>query len=68
MIAVEHNQGRYNLHKDFDPPKFPPLGLQAEIVDEFLAINGFIECIYHKQTRETYILPEEQWQNIRKGV
>ena len=56
MIPSEHNMGRQNLHKDYDPPKLPSLGQMVSVLEEELAQFGVITCIRHKITCETYQL------------
>lgn len=65
MLAIEHNVGNFNLHSEFDPPKLPRLGEAADVVDEYLALNGIIDCVCHKKTINTYQITEEQWTRIR---
>lgn len=55
------------LHMDFDAPKQPHDSLMIEVVDDYLAVNGVVECIREKKTRTTYLIQPEEWQQIRNG-
>lgn len=56
MLADEHNMGRFNLHREYDPPKMPNLWQMVNVLEEELAQQGILTCIYHKKTQETYQL------------
>lgn len=61
MIPEEHNIGRFSLHHDYSPPKLPNFTTMVEVVDEYLDIQGQIDCIKHNSTREQFIVNREQW-------
>jgi len=63
LLAHEHAE----LHNEYDPPKRPPNSLMIEVVDDFLAINGVIECVREKKTRSTYQIDADAWQVIKGG-
>jgi hypothetical protein len=67
MLAVEHNAGNNNLHDRFDAPKRPHDALMIEVLDDYLTMNGVIECIREKQTRQTYRIEFDEFQAIKKG-
>ncbi len=63
MLAEEHVQ----LHERYDAPKRPKDDLMIEVVDDYLTMNGIIECIREKHTRQTYQILPEEWRHIRRG-
>lgn len=67
MLVEEHNAGRDSLHHVYDAPPVPPDALMIDVVEEYLALNGVIECVKEKQTRQTYRIQPEEWQHIKKG-
>jgi hypothetical protein len=67
MIAVEHNLGADNLHGQYSAPKKPHDSLMIEVLDDYLAEHGVIECIREKQTRQTYFIEFEEFQIIKRG-
>lgn len=67
MEIRQHN----DLHNRYTPPVTPRTELMIDVLDEYLALNGVINCVYEKKTNEVYEIHEEQWQLIResyKGV
>lgn len=56
MLAEEHNMGRYNLHREYDAPKMPSFTQMIGVMEEELAQQGILTCVYHKKTHETYQL------------
>jgi len=67
MLGVEHNLGQENLHSRYDAPKRPHDSLMIEVLDDYLVMNGVIECIREKQTRQTYQIMPEEWRHIKRG-
>lgn len=65
MYAREHNMGRHNLHSEFSPPKLPNLVQMQDVIEEYLSLNGVIDCVCHKKTREQYQITAQQWARIR---
>ncbi len=63
LLAVEH----VSLHEQFDAPKRPHDSLMIEVLDDYLVMNGVIECIREKQTRQTYQIQPEEWRHIKRG-
>ena len=54
-----------NLHHDFDAPPKPKDSLMIDVVEEYLSLNGTIDCIREKRTHEIYQLTSDQWASIR---
>ena len=63
LLADEHAE----LHHDFDAPRRPRDSLMIEVIDDYLVMNGVIECIREKQTRQTYSIQPEEWRHIKRG-
>jgi hypothetical protein len=63
LLADEH----VSLHEQFDAPKRPRDSLMIEVLDDYLVMNGVIECIREKQTRQTYQIQPEEWRHIKRG-
>lgn len=64
MIATEHNMGRFNLHHDYEPPVLPSLDRMVDVVDEYLALNGIIDCRNHGNTNEMYQVTAQKWDRL----
>lgn len=67
MLGEEHNLGHNSLHGTYDAPQRPPDALMIEVLDDYLALNGIIECVREKQTCSTYKIQPEEWAHIKKG-
>lgn len=67
MLVDEHNAGRDSLHHVYDAPPVPPDVLMIDVVEEYLALNGVIECVREKQTKSTYHIQPEEWAHIKLG-
>lgn len=63
LLAPEH----VRLHEDFDAPRRPKDVLMIDVLDDYMALHGVIECIREKQTRSTYLIQPEDWAGIRRG-
>ena len=63
LLAPEHTR----LHEDFDAPRRPKEIVMIDVLDEFIAIHGVIECVREKQTRSTYQIQPEDWVGIKRG-
>lgn len=63
LLALQHVE----LHEDFDAPRRPKDALMIDVLDEFISINGVIECIREKQTRSTYLIQPDDWAGIKRG-
>jgi hypothetical protein len=63
MLAPEH----IILHEDYDAPVRPKDSVMIDVLDEYIALHGFIECIREKQTRSTYIIMPEAYEGIKRG-
>jgi hypothetical protein len=61
MQIPQHNE----LHYRFNPPVIPRTELMIDVLDEYLALNGVINCVYEKKTNETFQIPPERWEVIR---
>ena len=64
VISME-NLEHENLHYRFTPPVIPRTELMIDVLDEYLALNGVINCVREKKTNEVYEIQPEQWQIIR---
>jgi predicted protein tyrosine phosphatase len=70
-VVVMKNSDHSELHYRFTPPVIPRTELMIDVLDEYLALNGVINCVREKKTNETYQIQPDQWQQIRgayKGV
>jgi len=63
LLAEQHTDS----HKDYSAPPKPNDFLMQDVIEEYLATNGVIDCIYEKRTRQTHQITPDQWQNIRGG-
>lgn len=63
LLAEEH----VDLHEKFDAPKRPRDSLMIEVLDDYLVMNGVIECVKEKATRQVYRIQPEEWTVIKKG-
>ena len=63
LLVEEHQE----LHEDYSAPPKPNDFLMQDVIEEYLATNGVIDCIYEKRTRQTHQITPDQWQNIRGG-
>jgi hypothetical protein len=63
LLAEEHTA----LHEDFDAPKRPKDVLMIDVLDDYMALHGVIECIREKKTRTTYQIQPEEWRHIKRG-
>lgn len=61
MLIEEHT----DLHERFDSPRVPNDTLMIDVVEEYLSLNGAIDCVREKRTQETYQIQEEEWQMIK---
>lgn len=65
MYKWEHNDGKDNLHTDYNPPKPPPEALMIDVVEEYLSEHGAIHCIRENATRSVYEVPVERWEKLK---
>lgn len=65
MLRNEHNDGDYTLHDKYSPPVMPKDAKMIEVVDDYLAVNGVIECVREKKTSEVYEMQADEWQLIK---
>jgi len=56
-----------DLHDNFSPPKQPTDLVMIDVIEEYLSLNGVIDCVRERKTNETYQIEPEQWQQIRGG-
>jgi hypothetical protein len=61
------NEDHELLHNRFTPPVIPRTELMIDVLDEYLALNGVINCVHEKKTNEVYQIESDQWQAIRGG-
>ena len=52
------------LHEKFSAPIMLRDALMIDVVDEYLALHGVIDCVRESRTHETYQLNVEQWSAI----
>lgn len=60
-----------DLHRRFTGPPVPRTELMIDVLDEYIALNGVINCVREKRTSDVYQIEPNQWQVIResyKGV
>jgi len=55
------------LHQRFRGPLRPPDGLMVDVLDEYMALNGVIECVKERKTGVTYQVDQDLWSQIRDG-
>lgn len=64
LVAMEiapHN----DLHRRFTPPVIPRTELMIDVLDEYVALHGAIDCVHEKRTNEIYQIQPERWEAIR---
>ena len=61
LLSSDH----IDLHERFTFPVMPKDTRMIDVVEEYLALNGVINCVYEKKTNEVYEIHEEQWQSIK---
>ena len=61
MWIPDHDE----LHQIYDEPPKPPTGLMVDVLDEYLALNGVINCVYESKTNQTRQVDAEMWERIR---
>lgn len=64
LLYDEHAE----LHNDFDAPRKPRNGVMIDVLDEYLALNGTIDCIREAKTRQTYSITACEWERVRNGL
>lgn len=52
-------------HDRFAPPKMPTDIVMIDYIEEYLDVNGVIECVYEKRTNQSYQIGSDTWQNIK---
>jgi hypothetical protein len=63
MRVAEHQE----LHDRFSYPLRPPDGLMIDVLDEYLALNGVLNCVKERKTSVVYQVQPEEWDFIRSG-
>lgn len=61
LLIEEHE----DLHHDYDAPIKPKETLMIDVVEEYLSLNGTIDCIREKRTHEIYHISPQEWAHIR---
>lgn len=61
LLADEHSA----LHHDYDAPIKPKDTLMIDVIEEYLSLNGTIDCIREKRTHEIYHISPQEWEHIR---
>ena len=64
MYIADHTE----LHNRFRPPIIPTDIQMIDCVEEFLSIHGVIECVREKNTHDPYLVGQDQWEQIKRGV
>jgi len=64
VVTMRHTD-HTELHETYDPPPIPRDVQQIDVVDEYLAMHGVIDCVRECKTNETYQIEAEQWQRIK---
>jgi hypothetical protein len=64
-VVTMHNDQHQELHEIYSGPVIPRLELMVDVLDEYLAINGVINCIREKKTSEVYQIQPQQWELIK---
>jgi hypothetical protein len=64
VVTMENTQHQ-ELHERYRSPVVPRRELMIDVLDEYLALNGVINCVYEKRTNQTYQITAEQWARIR---
>jgi len=64
-VVTMENGAHQELHYRFTPPVIPRTELMIDVLDEYLALNGVINCVHEKRTNDTYQIPPERWEVIR---
>ena len=55
------------LHANYDPPVRPKDSLMYDVIEEYLAINGTIDCVREKKTAEVYKIQAVEWQHLQNN-
>jgi hypothetical protein len=66
-VQTMRNPDHDDLHRRFTGPPVPHTELMVEVLDEYLALNGVINCVREKRTSDVYQILPHQWEQIRSG-
>jgi predicted protein tyrosine phosphatase len=66
-VVTMVNDPHQELHNRFKPPVVPRTELMIDVLDEYLALKGVINCVYEKRTNQTYQITPDQWARIRES-
>jgi hypothetical protein len=61
MRVRDHDE----LHNRFLPPLRPPEGLMIDVLDEYMALNGVLNCVKERKTSEIYQVQQPEWEHLR---
>lgn len=61
MWIPEHN----TLHRRYTETPIPRHELMVEVLDEYMALNGVINCVYENKTNQVRQVDQNQWDRIR---
>lgn len=64
-VQTMENSAHSELHRRFTGPPVPRTELMIDVLDEYLALNGVINCVREKKTNDIYQIQPEHWQVIR---
>lgn len=63
MWIVEHNI----LHRRYSETQIPHEQLMIEVLDEYMALNGVINCVYENKTNQLRQVTQNMYERIRDG-
>lgn len=64
-VQTMANQPHMDLHHRYTGPVIPREGLMIDVMDEYVALNGVLNCVSEKRTNSVYQLIPEQWEEIK---
>ena len=60
-VQTMRTDDHIELHERFSGSVVPKDSLMIDVIDEYLSLNGVIDVVREKRTRETYELTADQW-------
>jgi predicted protein tyrosine phosphatase len=64
-VVTMENAPHQELHYRFTPPVIPRTELMIDVLDEYMALNGVLNCVREKKTNEIYQIQPDHWQVLR---
>jgi len=61
LPVIEH----VSLHEKYTPPVMPKDTLMIDVIEEQLAQDGVINCVFEQKTNRTYQIEPEAWVQIK---